>query len=45
MEGFILGLIVKKEVSKVVSCSVSVILTLNWGIDNIFEKLTKEIGG
>ena len=45
MEGFILGLTVKKEVSKVVSCSVSLILTLNWGTDTLFEKLTPEIGG
>ena len=45
MEGFILRLTVKKEVSKVVSCSVSLILTLNWGTDILFEKLTPEIGG
>ena len=43
MEGFILGLTVKKGVSKVVSCSVSLILTLNWGTDILFEKLTPEI--
>ena len=45
MERFVLGLTVKKEVSKVVSCSVSLILTLNWGTDILFEKLTPEIGG
>ena len=45
MEGFILGLTVKKEVSKVVSCSISLILALNWGTDILFEKLTAEIGG
>ena len=45
MEGFVPGLTVKKEVSKVVSCSVSLILTLNWGTDILFEKLTLEIGG
>ena len=45
MEGFILGLTVKEKVSKVVSCSVSLILTLNWGTDILFEKLTPEIGG
>ena len=44
MEGFILGLTVKEEVSKVESCSVSPILTLNWGTDILFEKLTPEIG-
>ena len=32
------------EASKVVSCSVSLMLTLNWGIDTLFEKLTSEIG-
>ena len=45
MEGFILGLTVKKEVSKVVSCSVFLILTLNWGTDILFGKSTAEIGG
>ena len=33
MKGFILGLTVKEEVSKVVSRSVSLILTLNWVTD------------
>ena len=45
MEGFILGLTVKKEVSKAVSCSVFLILTLHWGTDILIEKLTPEIGG
>ena len=45
MEEFILGLTVKKEVSKVVSSSVSLTLTLNWDTDILFEKLTPEIGG
>ena len=44
MEGYILGLTVKEEVSKVVLCSVSLILTLIWGND-IVEKLTPEIRG
>ena len=45
MEAFILGLTVKEEVSKVASCSVSLILTLIWGTDTLFEKLTPEIRG
>ena len=45
MEGFILGLKVKEEILKVVSCSVSVIWILNWDTDIFFEKLTPEIGG
>ena len=45
MEGFIVGLTVKEEVSKVVSCSVSFIFTLNWGTDILFEKLTPDTGG
>ena len=45
MEEFILGLTVKEEVSKVVSSSFPLILTLNWGTDILFEKLTPEIGG
>ena len=45
MEGFILGLTVNKEVSNVVSRSVSLMLTLNWGTDILLEKLTPEIGG
>ena len=45
MEGFILGLTVKKEISKVVSRSVYLIETLNMGNDILFEKLTPEIGG
>ena len=34
-----------KEVSNVVSCSVSFMLTLAWGIDILFERLLPEIGG
>ena len=30
------------ENSKIVPCSVSVMLTLTWGIDILFEKLTPE---
>ena len=41
MEGFTLGLTVKKEISKVVSCSVSLMLTLNWDTDTLFEKFKK----
>ena len=41
MEGFTLGLTVKKEVSKVVSCAVSLMLTLNWDTDTLLEKLKK----
>ena len=33
------------EISKVLSSSVSRMLTLAWGIDILFEKLTPEIGG
>ena len=33
------------ENSKIVPCSVSVMLTLTWGIDILFEKLTPETGG
>ena len=33
------------EISKVLSSSVSCMLTLAWGIDILFEKLTPEIGG
>ena len=44
MEGLILE-VNSREVSKVVSCSVSLMLTLTWGIDILFEKLTPEIGG
>ena len=40
MEGFILGLTVKKEVSEVVSCSFFLMLILNWGTDILFEKFT-----
>ena len=39
MEEFTLGLTVKREVSKVVSCSVSLMLTPNWDTDTLFEKL------
>ena len=42
MEGFILE-VNSSEVSKFVSCSISLMLTLTWGID-IFEKLTPEMG-
>ena len=45
MKGFILGLTVKEEGSKVVPCSVSLILTLNWVTDISFEKSTPEIEG
>ena len=45
MKGFILGLTVNEEVSKVVSCSVSLILTLNWVTDISFEKSKPEIEG
>ena len=45
MEGFILGLTVMEEVSKFVSYSVSLILTLTWDTDIVFEKLTPEIAG
>ena len=41
MEGFALGLTVKKEVLKVVSCSVSLTLTLNLETDTLFEELKK----
>ena len=41
MEGLTLGLTVQKEVSKVVSCSVSLMLTLNWDTDTLLEKLKK----
>ena len=38
---FTLGLTVKKEVLKVVSCSVSLMLTLNLETDTVFEELKK----
>ena len=41
MKGFNLGLTVKKEVSKVASCSVSLTLTLNLETDTLFEELKK----
>ena len=41
MEGFTLGLTVKKEVLKVVPCSVSLTLTLNLETDTLFEELKK----
>ena len=44
MEGFILK-VYSWVVSKVVSCSIYFMLTLNWGINILFEKLTPEIGG
>ena len=45
MEGFIIWLTVKKEVLKVVTCLVLLILTVNCGTDILFEKLLPEIGG
>ena len=45
MKGFIILKVNSKEISKVVPCSVSLILTLTWGIDILFEKLTPETGG
>ena len=46
MERFILEVNVNGlQVSKVVSCSVFLMLTLTWGIYILFEKLTPEIGG
>ena len=42
--GFILE-VNSLEVSNVVSCSVSLMLTLSWGIDISLEKLTPETGG
>ena len=44
MKGFILK-VNSYEISKVVPCSVSLMFTLNWGIDILFEKLTPETGG
>ena len=44
MEGYILGLTIKAEISKFVSCSVSLNLTLNWGTNILFEKLTRNNG-
>ena len=41
MEGFTFELTVKKEVLKVVSCSVSLTLTLNLETDTLFEELEK----
>ena len=41
MEGFTFGLTVKKEVLKVVSCSVYLTLTLNLETDTLFEELEK----
>ena len=43
MKGVILK-VNSSEISKVVSCSVSLMLTLTWGIDILFEKLTSEKG-
>ena len=45
MEGIILGLKLTKRVSNVVSCSVSLMVTLNWDTDILFGKLTPEIIG
>ena len=33
------------EISKVVSCSIPLVLTLTWGTDILFEKLRPETGG
>ena len=33
-----------QEISKVVPCSFSLMLTLNWGIDMLFQKLIPEKG-
>ena len=43
MESFILE-VNSYELSKVVSCSVSLVLTFTWGIDKLFERLTLQIG-
>ena len=32
------------EVSKAISCSVSLMLAFTWGIEILFEKLTLQIG-
>ena len=45
MDRFVLGLTAKKKVSKVVPCSVSLMLILNWVTDILFEKLIPEIRG
>ena len=39
------GFIHPKEILKVVSRSISLILTLTWGTDILFDKLTPETGG
>ena len=44
MEGFILK-VNSWEISKVVPCLLSIMLTLTWGIDISFEKLALETGG
>ena len=43
MEAFILK-VDSEQVSKVESSSVSLLSTLTWGIDILFEKLTPQIG-
>ena len=45
MEGFILGLSIKKKVSKVASSSLSLMLTLIWGIRVSQMQSTGEEGG
>ena len=44
MKGFILK-VNSYEISKVLSCSVSLMLTLTWGIDILLRKLTSESKG
>ena len=43
MEGFIFEVYVK-EISEAESSSVSLLLTLTWGIDILVEKLTPQVG-
>ena len=42
---FYIIMIKSEEVSKAMSCSVSLMLTLTWGIDTLFQKLAPHIGG
>lgn len=44
MKGFIIK-VNSSDILKVALCSVSLMLTLNWGIDILFEKSTPERGG
>ena len=44
MKGFIIK-VNNSDILKVLLCSVSLMLTLNWGIDILFEKSTPERGG